>query len=215
MKAIQKTNFSVLLDITENGEITAKDIHGNSVSLRMSHELKKSFDKASNNPPKDHKPGTVMPDNPSNGHKPGTVMPDGTIYAGISPDTGRAFYAAAKDAMTPLRWHNAREFLSYPNEMKLFSWHDAIEYAKTSDKHGHKDWRVPTIGELHCLFKNRAAIGGFSTRDSINAQRYWSSTVPRIYNSSKNCALYNDFGFREPFRYMDKEDRFSVRCVRA
>jgi hypothetical protein len=28
----------------------------------------------------------------------GTMMPDGTIYAGISPDTGRPMYATPKDA---------------------------------------------------------------------------------------------------------------------
>ena len=73
----------------------------------------------------------------------GDTMEDGTIYAGISPDTGKSMYTTPTDA--PLR----------------MQWRKAMDYAAGLDTHGHKDWRVPSAGELKVLFNNRAAIGGF------------------------------------------------------
>jgi hypothetical protein len=71
----------------------------------------------------------------------GAVMPDGTIYAGVSPDTGRPMFATPKDAPLTLTFD------------------EAAEYAKELDAQGHKDWRVPAKAELNVLFQNRAAIG--------------------------------------------------------
>ena len=71
-------------------------------------------------------------------------MPDGTVYAGISPDTHNAMYTTPDDA--PLTSTFGR----------------ADRYATKLDANGHRDWRVPTRGELSVLFLNRAAIGGFN-----------------------------------------------------
>jgi hypothetical protein len=90
--------------------------------------------------------------------KIGEEMPDGTVYAGISPDTGKAMYATAADA--PL----------------TYTFNQAQKYAEELDAHGHKDWRVPTKAELNVLFKNRAAIGGFNETGSDPAGWYWSSS---------------------------------------
>jgi hypothetical protein len=90
--------------------------------------------------------------------KPGDKMPDGTIYAGISPDTGKIMYATPADA--PLR-------------MKF---NEAKEYAASLEAHGHQDWRVPTKAELNVLFNNRAAIGGFNVSGAPRVGWYLSDT---------------------------------------
>lgn len=121
----------------------------------------------------------------------GDRMPDGSVYAGISPDTGKPLFAAAADA--PLR----------------MAFNEAKKYAQKLDLHGHKDWRLPTKDELSVLFKNRASIGGFERGGSASAGWYWSSSldsygwlvwVQRFSNGQINHSL--------------KDIRSPVRCVR-
>src|SRR5437868_4494417 len=76
--------------------------------------------------------------------EPGDRMNDGTVYAGISPDTGKPMYTTPADA--PL----------------TYTFNQAQKYAANVDEHDHQDWRVPTTGELKVLFDKRAAIGGFN-----------------------------------------------------
>src|SRR5947209_13945739 len=76
--------------------------------------------------------------------KPGEHMRDGTIYAGISPDTGQPMYTTPEDV--PL----------------TVSWKDANHIAALLVAHSRQDWRVPTRAELNVLFNNRAAIGGLN-----------------------------------------------------
>jgi hypothetical protein len=85
-------------------------------------------------------------------------MPDGTVYAGVSPDTGTPMYATPKDAPLTCTFNEARK------------------YATKLDAHGHKDWRVPSKAELNALFQNRAAIGGFDETGHIHRGWYWSSS---------------------------------------
>jgi hypothetical protein len=85
-------------------------------------------------------------------------MPDGTIYAGVSPDTGKPMYATPKDA--PL----------------TCNFNQAANYASKLDAHGRHDWRVPTKAELNVLFENRAKIGGFNETGHIDRGWYWSSS---------------------------------------
>ena len=122
--------------------------------------------------------------------QPGYKMPDGSIYAGISPDTGKPMYTTLADA--PL----------------AMTFNKATEYAKALDMHGHGDWRLPTKAELNVLFNNRAAIGGFNVSGSTPAGWYWSGT-----QSLKWFAWRQDFsdGYRDGF---DKVHHSSVRCVR-
>ena len=89
---------------------------------------------------------------------PGEKMEDGTIYAGISPDTHRPMYATPEDA---------------PG---VYQFYKATQHAESLDAHGHRDWRVPTKGELDVLFRFRAAIGGFNISGSSPAGWYWSSS---------------------------------------
>src|SRR4051794_25446714 len=96
----------------------------------------------------------------------GDRMEDGTIYAGISPDTGEAMYTTPADAPLTMRWNAA------------------MQYAAKLEAHGHKDWRAPTKAELNVLFRKRAAIGGFDLSGDDAAGCYWSSTASSLYNEA-------------------------------
>jgi hypothetical protein len=124
------------------------------------------------------------------GLKIGDKMEDGTIFAGTSPDTGKAMYVTPADA--PL----------------TYTFNQAQKYAAKLDAHGHKDWRAPTKGELNVLFQNRAAIGGFNVTGSNPAGWYWSASP----NS-------NDGGWAQRFSdgnqsYYFRLNVSSLRCVR-
>jgi hypothetical protein len=114
----------------------------------------------------EHNVGDKMPDDPRRVNDRaadaiGSIMPDGSIYAGMSPDTGKAMYATPADASLTMTFN------------------EVAEYAKTANSHrdyGHDDWRVPTKAELNVLFNNRGAIGGFSVSGSTHAGWYWSAT---------------------------------------
>lgn len=131
----------------------------------------------------------VLPDS-NMSPKVGTKIPDGTIYAGISPDTGRPMYTTPSDA--PL----------------THTFNAAKKYASKLDAHGHQDWRVPTEGELNLLFNNRAAIGGFNVAGTYQDGWYWSSSQYDRYN-----AEVERFSDGTP-GYYDKADLASLRLVR-
>jgi hypothetical protein len=122
--------------------------------------------------------------------QPGDRMPDGTVYAGTSPETGKAMYTTPKDTALTMKWKQA------------------MEYAAKLDAHGHQDWRMPTSGELSVLFKNRAAIGGFDESGSGPAGWYWSSSQ-----------LNDDIAWSQRFSdggqdFSGKDTDSSLRCVR-
>jgi hypothetical protein len=118
--------------------------------------------------------------------KVGDKMPDGTVFAGISPDTGSLMYAMPADEPLNMKWKRA------------------VQFANNLDVFGHKDWRVPTKKELDVLFSNRAAIGGFDDDPSS----YWSSSdVLKIGAWTRN---FNS-GVRDvSFKVIN----WSLRCVR-
>ena len=122
--------------------------------------------------------------------KVGDKMPDGTIYAGVSPDTGKAMYATPADASLTMTFNQAKE------------------YAAKFDAHGYQDWRVPTKAELNVLFNNRAAVGGFNVTCSTPAGWYWSASQSGIWGAW-------DQRFSDGAQSYDgKGDHLSVRCVR-
>jgi hypothetical protein len=137
----------------------------------------------------DPRPGDApKPDEPPIG----AVMKDGTIYAGVSPDTGKPMYATPRDA--PL----------------MMSFNQAADYAAGLNAHGHRDWRVPTKDELNLLFNHRAAIAGFDLTVSSPASWYWSSSEDHQYgwHASEQC-------FSNGCQYSENLNaRASVRCVR-
>jgi hypothetical protein len=121
----------------------------------------------------------------------GERMEDGTIFAGISTDTGKPMYATPEDA--PLR----------------YTFNEARKYAAELDAHGHQDWRVATKNELRVLYNKRAAIGGFAETGSAPGVWYWSSTEHFINN------LGWDKCFSDRLQGWDgKTSGLSLRCVR-
>lgn len=122
--------------------------------------------------------------------KIGDVMQDGSIYAGISPDTGAPMFTTAKDAPFPMNWHKART------------------HAKDLGAHGRRDWRVPTAAELNVLFDNRAAIGGFTGERLLPAGWYWSSSEQGYFDARDQ--RFSDGHQSVHRKYHDS----AVRCVR-
>jgi len=123
----------------------------------------------------------------------GHEMPDGTIYAGISPDAGKAMYAAPADAYLTMTFNDAKEYAQGLNTQKA---------------HGHDDWHVPTKNELNVLFNNRAAIGGFNVTGSLPAGWYWSATPNDQWDA---CGQRFSDGLQDNY---GKDNHSSVRCVR-
>jgi hypothetical protein len=124
------------------------------------------------------------------GARVGEVMPDGTIYAGVSLDTGKAMYATPADGKLTYTFDQAQAFCA-----KL-------------DANGHQDWRVPSKGELDVLYQNRDAIGGFDESGSGPAGWYWSSSQSYYYGAW--AQRFSDGGQN----YNTKYDDSSLRCVR-
>jgi hypothetical protein len=130
----------------------------------------------------------------------GDRMPDGTVCAGISPDSGEPFYAAAAD------------------EPLMMTWAQANEAAAKSKAHGRKGWRLPTKDEQQVLYSNRhrgALARTFNETGAAHAGRYWSCTErPRTAMFSiPGCAWVQEFGVVNRGTYYDG-GALSVRLVR-
>jgi hypothetical protein len=123
----------------------------------------------------------------------GHRMEDGTIYAGISPDTGKPVYTAPTDASRRMTFNEAADYAKKLNGNKYL---------------GHDDWRVPTQVELNVLFNNRAAIGAFDQSGSYPSGCYWSSTP--AHQGAWNVRFSE--GQQGNFRQADYS---SVRLVRS
>jgi hypothetical protein len=148
--------------------------------------------------------GTKMPDGsvyaglsmdtgkPSYIKAAGGRMPDGTVYAGMSPDSNRSLYTTAEDA---------------PGS---YTWTEAVEYCQSLSIAGHQDWHMPTIGELAVQFKNRAEIGGFNETGRMqNATGYYWSSL-QVGDATAWAQSFKD-GFHEN---PAKDVQSSLRCVR-
>jgi len=122
----------------------------------------------------------------------GQHMQDGTVYAGISPDTGRPMYTTPKDTGLCAEWHRAMKHAADLNEC------------------GHRDWRVPTNRELNHLFRYRAAIGNFDTSGANPSGWYWSSSIG-FFGISAGAQRFSD-GCRMNTML---DEVSSLRCVRG
>jgi hypothetical protein len=124
----------------------------------------------------------------------GDEMPDGTIYAGLSPDTGEKMFATPRDA---------------PG---TYTFNEAAKYAKDLDAHGHHDFHAPSQGELNVLWENRnkgKLAGTFNETGSDPAGWYWSST-PNFINIAWAQRFSDGYQNTKYFRNIDS----SLRCVR-
>ncbi len=123
----------------------------------------------------------------------GDKMEDGTIFGGISPDTGKPMYVRPADEPLTMKWKAA------------------MDYAKKFEGHGHPagTFRVPTSNELDVLFNNRAKIGGFNETGSNPAGWYWSSTQNDNLNAHGQ-SFSDGHGLRD-----SKSNHSSFRLVRS
>ncbi len=127
----------------------------------------------------------------------GDTMPDGSIYAGISPDTGIPFYATPADA---------------PG---LYLFPEAIDYAAALDAHWHKDWRVPSRAELNVLRKNRKVIGGLKLTDtpgSYHPDSYYWTAEPTDAEHAAWAQRFSDGQFHGLTKTLQP---YGLRCVRS
>jgi hypothetical protein len=124
---------------------------------------------------------------------PGRRMPDGTVYAGISPDSDKALYTTPEDAPA------------------VSSWLRAQKYCRALSASSRRDWHVPTLPELAVLFINRASIGSFNETGYVNngPGYYWSSV--QVGDASAWGQRFND-GYHED---LSKSQDSLVRCVRS
>ncbi len=136
--------------------------------------------------------------------KPGDRMSDGTIFAGISPRTHKRMYTTPEDAPG-----GYDDFLRRDNQScRHYDYFRSKNYAENLAAHDHKDWRVPSKGELKVLFNHRAAIGGFSCPP---ATLYWSSSrLPK----SRSFAWGQSFVDGQQVRCCN-DWAGALRCVRG
>lgn len=157
---------------------------------------------------------------PSSGALPeiGTRMPDGTVYAGLSMDTGKPSYVAAAGGKMPDGTvyagvspdTNQALYTTPADAPDVYTWDQAMQYCKMLLAAGHQDWRVPSIGELALQFNNRADIGGFNETGMMEHATgyYWSSSPTG--DAEAWAQRFND-GFHE---HPGKNINSAVRCVR-
>ena len=64
----------------------------------------------------------------------------------------------------------AVKLYTQPADPKPLSWTSAKEFCEQLDAAGHKDWALPSDGELELLYKNQKAIGGFKAIDYASGE---------------------------------------------
>lgn len=125
----------------------------------------------------------------------GRRMSDGTIYVGLSPDTGAPLY------------------MSLGAQAQAVTYDQACDFAANSDADGHTDWRLPTARELEMLHRfsgRRGSLSEVFNKNSWQDGFHWSSTPDGGY------AYAQQFMTSDGDAHLLKKDtRISVRLVRG
>ena len=133
------------------------------------------------------------------------MISDGTIFTGLSPDTGKPLYATPQDAGITMDFNQAAAYVDELNKTKAY---------------GHDDWRLPSKEELRHLFgmQYTGALSGTFTHQARHpfntASMYWSSSIPTDSLRCDNnvfCLAFNGTG--TPQLYFPA-GLLSIRCVR-
>lgn len=117
----------------------------------------------------------------------GGVCPDGTIYIGISADSGQRMYAMPIDAAGK------------------FDWQTAFSYCEGFSGGGYNNWYVPYNSEVGAFYTLRSALG----MDSRAGNYYWTASV---FNATTSYAMLIDDGVTYD---LDSNSKFLVRCIRG
>lgn len=121
--------------------------------------------------------------------KPGDTMQDGSVYVGLSPDTGRPLYTTKAD-------------------QGKHTWVDAEYVVKSLREANHDDWRLPSIRELELLYKKRD-MGALEGSFDDQGEYYWSSDED--LNFLSKVKRFNDGTRGHSFKKIDR----MLRCVRS
>lgn len=84
-------------------------------------------------------------------------LPDGTVFAGLSPDTGAVLHALPGDESP------------HPFDFCLIRGTDIAALARQARHCGHADWRIPSPAELQLMYQDRELMRGFG------GDWYWTS----------------------------------------
>jgi len=129
--------------------------------------------------------------------RPGKKMKDGTIFVGLSPDSGEALYVAPEDA---------------PGDLNSKG---ALNYVRNLESNNHRDWRLPSLNELEVIFSNR---NKYSLRNSFNKSGCYrfagiDENTNDIAANSSFFVGHVDFK-RAQTVFGDKYKNYKVRAVR-
>jgi len=164
----------VQLEVDKGGNITAYT-NGNLTSQSLS--LKGNFETIENKDP-----------------EIGELMPDGTVYVGVSPETGGAMYARYRDSSLPMKWEKA------------------TKYVKGLSSHGYDDWKLPSKKEMQVLFENKekgSLKGTFNQSVFIGRGSYWTAE-----EKDRNYAYYQCFKDGDQ-DWLRKDESGPVRAIRV
>ena len=126
------------------------------------------------------------------GYEVGYVMADGTVFAGISPDNGKAMYVMPNDLSNIFNGNLENKLESAAENETKRSVYGYISRLDNVDKYisqlnhegyeGHDDWVLPDRSELNILFNNQMKIGDFGFADwYLSVDKQWSSKYkPRL-----------------------------------
>ncbi|MGA8708695.1 MAG: DUF1566 domain-containing protein [Steroidobacteraceae bacterium] len=166
-------------------------------------------------------PPTAANESPAHGDKLpeiGTHMPDGTVYAGLSMTTGKPEFVRAGGSRMPdgsiyagISPDSGQPLYTTPEDAPVLPWDEAQRYCRKLSAGGHRDWHVPSLGELAMLYNNRADIGGFNQTGLIgNAPGYYWSSL-EVTSATAWGQRFND-GYHEDY---SKQRNSLLRCVRS
>ena len=151
-----------------------------------------------------------------------------TCRANIPPSNPNAAYTIQDNVTvthtpTGLMWIRCAEGQTWTGSTctgsaKKFSWAQALKQAKTSCFAGHKDWRLPSVKELHSLVEEcrshpsiNAAVFPGTPLDSMSSY-FWSSSA----DSARNAWVVDfTLGDTSPFQRNDMNIVLRVRLVRG